>query len=203
MNNLIVGLTGQTGAGKSTVAGFALAMGCRIIDCDLVAREALSPGSDCLKRLSELFGSDIIDENGCCRRSLLAERAFSDKKKTELLNSVTHPWIIRRSQEYIEKYSMDFDGVIILDAPLLYESGGDVLCSKVIAVTAPLDVRLERIMNRDGISREHAMLRINAQKDDEFYTSRADYVVDGSQGLEQVGESIRSIFQKINGRGVK
>ena len=203
MNNLIVGLTGQTGAGKSTVAGFALAMGCRIIDCDLVAREALSPGSDCLKRLSELFGSDIIDENGCCRRSLLAERAFSDKKKTELLNSVTHPWIIRRSQEYIEKYSMDFDGVIILDAPLLYESGGDVLCSKVIAVTAPLDVRLERIMNRDGISREHAMLRINAQKDDEFYTSRADYVVDGSQGLEQVGESIRSIFQKINGRGAK
>ena len=149
MNNLIVGLTGQTGAGKSTVAGFALAMGCRIIDCDLVAREALSPGSDCLKRLSELFGSDIIDENGCCRRSLLAERAFSDKKKTELLNSVTHPWIIRRSQEYIEKYSMDFDGVIILDAPLLYESGGDILCSKVIAVTAPLDVRLERIMNRD------------------------------------------------------
>ena len=197
MKSIVVGLTGQTGAGKSTVASFAKAMGCRIVDCDAVAREALSPGSDCLKRVAELFGDDIIDDMGGCRRTLLAERAFADKEKTELLNNVTHPWIIRRSQEYIEKYRAASDGLIIFDAPLLYESGGDALCSKVIAVTAPLNVRLERIMNRDGISREYAMLRINAQKDDEFYTSRADYVIDGSESLDEVKERLINIFKEI------
>ena len=202
MKSIVVGLTGQTGAGKSTVASFAEAMGCRIVNCYTVAREAHSPGSDCLKRVAELFGSDIIDDMGCCRRTLLAERAFADKEKTELLNSVTHPWIIRRSQEYIEQYSIDFDGMVILDAPLLYESGGDALCVRVIAVTAPIDVRLARIMNRDGISREHAMLRINAQKDDEYYTSKADYIIDGSKSLDEVEDSLKKILEAIKANEV-
>ena len=194
---MVIGLTGQTGAGKSTVARLAAEMSCCVVDCDAVAREALSPGSDCLKRLAELFGCDIINEDGSCRRRLLASRAFADKEKTALLNSITHPWIIQRSSEYIEQYRQKSDAPIIFDAPLLYESGGDALCDCVIAVIAPLDVRLDRIMKRDGITREEAMLRINAQQDDEFYISRADHIIDGSEPLAQVRKKLIKLLEEI------
>ena len=104
MKKIIVGLTGQTGAGKTTVCDYAGTLGCAVVNADRVAREALSPGSDCLKKLANFFGYDIIDEDGNCKRSLLAQRAFSSREKTDLLNSITHPWIMRKSREYIRNY---------------------------------------------------------------------------------------------------
>lgn len=195
MKNRVIGLTGQTGAGKSTVAGFAKALGCRIIDADLVAREALESGSECLKELSVHFGSDILDKDGSCRRDVLARRAFSSRKNTELLNKTTHPWIIRRIKEYIEKSVTD--GLVIIDAPLLFESGADSLCGCVIAVTAPEQLRLERIMKRDGIPREDALLRIGAQQEELYYTSRADYIINGSEPEEKVKKHTEEIISKL------
>ena len=199
MKNRVIGLTGQTGAGKSTVAGFAKALGCRIIDADLVAREALESGSECLKELSRLFGSDILDENGCCRRDVLARRAFSGRENTELLNKTTHPWIIRRIKEYIE--NSGHEGLVVIDAPLLFESGADGLCGCVIAVTAPERLRLDRIMKRDGISSEDALLRMRAQHEDEFYTSRAEYIINGSAPEEEVKKQTEEIIRQLLQRG--
>ena len=108
--------------------------GCYIIDADTVAREALAKGSDCLQTLAEYFGYDIIDQDGQCNRRLLAQRAFADAEKTALLNKTTHPWIKRRIEEYITIYRRISEGYIVIDAPLLYESGCDRLCDKVIAV---------------------------------------------------------------------
>ena len=198
VKNRVIGLTGQTGAGKSTVARLAEEMSCRVVDCDRIAGEALSPGSDCLKRLADCFGCDIIDSEGRCIRKLLAERAFASRERTDLLNRITHPWIIRRSEEYIERYKAEREGIIILDAALLYESGGDRLCDSVIAVIAPVELRLDRIMRRDGITRDEAMQRIRVQHEDGFYTSRADYVINGAQDLSLVEKELRNILKKID-----
>lgn len=191
MKNRVIGLTGQTGAGKSTVAGMLESLGCRIINADAVAREATAKGSECLKRLAEYFGNDIIDSNGNCVRKLLAQRAFSSRENTEILNSITHPMIIGRISEYIEMCGEDEN--VVIDAPQLFESGCDKLCDKVIAVTAPKDVRLQRIIMRDDISEQYALLRINAQHDEEYYTSRADFVIDGSMSIDDVGRKVKII----------
>ncbi len=188
----VIGLTGATGSGKSTAALTAKAWGCYVIDADQVAREALAKGSACLKALAEVFGQDILNEDGTCRRRVLAQRAFADKQQTERLNRLTHPWIIRRIEEYIEVYRQKGDGWILLDAPLLYESGGDRLCDKVIAMTAPQEIRLERIQQRDGLTREEALQRMRAQPEDTFYTSRADAVIDGSQPLAVVQHTVQA-----------
>ncbi len=203
MNNIIVGLTGQTGAGKSTVSGFLREQGCNIINADLVAREALAVGSDVLKRLALIFGSDIIDKDGSCRRRLLAQRAFSSEENTEILNKITHPWIKARIEEYIEMYKKSNDSVIVIDAPQLFESGCDSVCDKVIAVIAPQSIRLERIIRRDSLSISEAQLRINAQHSQEYYTRKSDFIIDGSLPLEEVRSVIAGLIRELSAlRGV-
>ena len=202
MKSKVIGLTGQTGAGKSTVSAMAESYGCHIINADKVAREATAKNSECLKRLAEFFGNDIIDSNGECVRKLLAQRAFSSRENTDMLNSITHPMIIRRISEYIGMYGED--ETVIIDAPQLFESGGDNLCSVIIAVTAPKEVRLNRITERDGITREQALMRMNVQKDEYFYTERADYVIDGGKPMKDVEAAAEAVLEKIrDGAGGK
>ena len=197
MKTLVIGLTGQTGAGKTTISEYAKALGCAVVNADSVSREALSKGSDCLKKLAESFGYDIIDVDGLCKRGLLAERAFSSREKTDLLNSITHPWIIDRCREYIEELMhKDYD-VILFDAPQLFESGGDKLCDFVITVIADKDIRLDRRTERDGISKKDAALRIDAQHSEEYYTKRSDYTIDGGKSVGIVKDDFKNILQHI------
>ncbi len=195
MKSKIIGLTGQTGAGKSTVAEFARELSCEIINADLVAREALQKGSSCLKKLADIFGYDIIDSNGECKRAVLARKAFSSRENTDQLNKITHPWIMRRISEYIEMYGDD--KIIILDAPQLFESGGNKICDKVIVVVADENVRLQRITERDGLSYEDAVLRIRAQHDENYYTSRADFVINGMSDIDSVRKQTENIINSL------
>lgn len=197
MNSVVVGLTGQTGAGKSTVSEFMKKLSCKIISADAVAREATSAGSECLKRLAEHFGYDIIDKDGNCNRKLLAKKAFSSRENTDILDSITHPWILNRTEEYISHCKADNCGIIVFDAPQLFESGGERLCNCIVAVTAPMKIRLERIIRRDGITEQEAMMRINAQFDEAYYTSRADYIIDGSAEIKQVEHKVWQIISEI------
>lgn len=194
---IVIGLTGQTGAGKTTAAAILSELGCAVINADSVAREAMAAGSDCLKRAAEQFGEDIILPDGECDRPLLARRAFADSESTKRLNAITHPWIIDRTREYIEELSHNNIRAIIFDASQLYESGGDSLCDAVIAVTAPEGVRLKRIMNRDRITEEAARRRMSAQNSEDYYSGRADFVIDGSLPLEEVREGVRRAFVKL------
>ncbi|MGN0470032.1 MAG: dephospho-CoA kinase [Acutalibacteraceae bacterium] len=201
MNSIVLGLTGQTGAGKSTVSEFMKNLGCTVISADKIAREATQTGSECLKRLADCFGYDIINNDGSCNRKRLAQKAFSSRKSTDLLNGITHPWILRRTAEYISECKSNGSDIIIFDAPQLFESGGEKMCDIVVSVTAPTEIRLSRIMNRDGINKDEALLRINAQFDESYYTSGADYVIDGSQPLEQVKEQVTGIIAEIRKAG--
>ncbi len=181
---IVVGITGQTGAGKSTICSILKEKGAAVIDADRVAREIVKPGSPALKELAEIFGADIIDENGVLIRRRLAERAFADRKSTDRLNAVTHPYIISKTKEYIENFRNKHYNVIVFDAPQLFESGGDAMCDRIIAVTAPEEIRKKRIMERDKLDEKQAVLRIKAQHDVSYYTSRADIIIEGTLSRE-------------------
>ena len=173
----IIGLTGLTGAGKSTVAQKLMAYGCYHIDADKVAREVINNNEIVKNKLKERFGSDVINTDGTTNRPLLASRAFADEQSTLDLNDITHPAIIEEIKSIIKDMEeVGYRGVII-DAIALFESGLADLCNFNVAVVAPKEIRLERIMKRDNITEEKALERINAQKDESFFTSRADFVL--------------------------
>lgn len=173
----LVGLTGPTGSGKGYVSDCLKKLGCYISDTDLIAREITMKGSPFLNILAENFGSDIIDENGELKRKLLAERAFKNKESQLLLNSLTHPEIIRISRERCIDALDSGAAAAVIDAPLLFECGADKFCDTVIAVTAPKEVRLQRIMQRDSITEEQANARMAVQHDESFYTEKSEFTV--------------------------
>ncbi len=173
----IIGLTGLTGAGKSTVAQKLMAYGCYHIDADKVAREVINNNENVKNKLKERFGEDVINADGTTNRPLLASRAFASEENTNALNEITHPAVTEEIQSIIKDMNeVGYRGVII-DAIALFESGEDKLCDFTVAVVAPKDIRLERIMKRDNITEEKALERINAQKDESFFTKQADFVL--------------------------
>ncbi len=165
----LIGLTGQTGAGKGYIGKRLADSGVNIIDADLYAKKITEKNSSVFSALQAEFGEDIII-NGELNRRLLAERAFCSSEKTQRLNEIMHPAILKACIENAE-----FPAVF--DAPLLFECGGEKHCTCVLAVTAPKDIRLQRIMKRDGITKAEAELRMNAQKSEEFYKEKADFTV--------------------------
>ncbi|MBO5064982.1 MAG: dephospho-CoA kinase [Clostridia bacterium] len=171
----LVGLTGKTGAGKSTVSEYFSKKGAYIIDGDIVAREVLRADENLITRLCDAFG-DILNEDGTLNRKKLASLAFSSAENTEKLNSVMHPAINNLIKIRAEKAFENHD-VVIVDAAAIIESGFADDCDVLVVVHAPFSVRKKRIIKRDSLSEKDALIRMNGQKDDDFYLSRADFVV--------------------------
>lgn len=179
----VVGLTGQTGAGKSTVSARLAARGCAVIDCDAVTRDPALYGGECLAELQKAFGRDIMRPDGTLDRRLLARRAFADDESTQTLNRITHPVIFSRLRAEIAARKAAGARVIVLDAPTLFEAGAERLCRRVVSVLADRAVRKARILQRDGITGEEAERRMRAQQADGFYASRSDYVLDNTASV--------------------
>ena len=173
----VFGLTGKTGAGKSSVAKILAENGFSVIDGDEIAREIVAKGSPVLKKLSDSFGEDIIFPDGSLDRKKLASRAFADERSRKELNAITHGEIDRVIRERLEESEKNGFGAAVIDAAALLESPSRELCEKMIVVFAERETRLKRILERDGISEEEALRRMNAQKSDEYYLSNADFVI--------------------------
>ncbi len=171
----LVGLTGKTGAGKSTVSAYLKDRGAYIIDGDIVARKVLVDNIDLLNKLSEEFGAEILNPDRTLNRLALAKKAFSTPERTEKLNSIMHPAINEFIFEEAEKAFSDYD-VVIVDAAAIIESGFTEKSDYLIVVHAPVGIRKERIIKRDGLTQADAEVRIKGQKEDEFYLSKADFV---------------------------
>lgn len=169
-----LGLTGPTGAGKSTVACLLEQNGIPLVDADAIARTVTEKGSPVLSALADTFGKDILFPDGSLDRRALAAVAFSSKENTEKLNAVTHPAILARIRRALADATGD---AVVLDAPLLFETGLDALCDHTVAIVADEAVRLARITARDGISEEAAKKRIAVQPDTAFYAARADILL--------------------------
>lgn len=174
---LVVGLTGPMGSGKSAVADVFVKNGFKLIDADKIAREVVEKGSETLEKLAKAFGDDVINPDGTLNRKLISKKAFSSVDTTELLNSITHPAIVSLVKKRIAEFESSGYSKIIYDAPLLFESGTDKLCDKIVCVIAPKEQRTERVKLRDNMAYTDIESRMNAQHDDSFYTKKSDFVI--------------------------
>ena len=188
---IVIGLTGPTGAGKSSVAKELAALGCAVVDCDRIARQVTDSCAPCLQSLAEEFGSDILQE-GVLNRKLLAARAFASPEKTRKLNELTHPWILGETKAQIQAALDAGKPFVVVDAPLLFEAGVDALCDEIVAVTVPFEKRLQRIMKRDHISEELARARMAAQHPESWYEERAGKVISGRLDDETLRSELKA-----------
>ncbi len=172
----LIGVCGQTGAGKSTVCAYLKKLGAEIIDTDRIAREVVSPGSPVLPALAEAFGGDILLPDGTLDRKTLAARAFSSPDAAERLSAITHPAICEIALGRAEAAVAAGKNAVI-DAPLLFTAGLDAHCAVTVKVTAPENVRLARILARDGISEAEAKKRMAAQAAEDALSDRADCIL--------------------------
>lgn len=176
----IVGLTGQTGAGKSTVGQLFAERGIPSIDCDRLAREVVEPGTPCLAALAAEFGAGILREDGSLDRRALGRIVFSDAARLARLDELIFPAIRECLQTRLAAMEAAGERCVLLDAPTLFESGVDALCGTVLSVTAGVELRLERICARDGIPPEDARRRMASQHTEEWFRAHSDFVLTNS-----------------------
>lgn len=193
----IIGLTGGIGSGKSTVARIWQGCGAIVIDADAIARVLMEPGSTVLEEVSQAFGRDLLDAEGKLRRAELAARAFISEEKTAQLNSITHPAIRRQIVRGIERARVEGVQVLVLDHPLLLESGMSDLVDDVVVVDVPVELRVRRLVNWRGLKEEDARHRIRRQMSDEDRRMEADYVIDNSGSRDVLERLARELWQRF------
>ena len=191
----IIGLTGPTGAGKSSLRQVAENFGAAFIDCDTVVHSLFETDADCIKAVAAAFGEDTI-ENGRVNRKALAQKAFASNEATQLLNETVFPFVTYAILREIEAKK---EQIVILDAPTLYESGIDEICCLTLAVLAEKETRTQRIKARDNLSDEAAELRLTAGKDDEFYLNKAQKIIYNNNDIEALQNDFFAILQDFKG----
>lgn len=159
----IIALTGGIACGKTTLANMLRELGAPVIDADAISRSLTAPGGKALPALREAFGGEVFQDGQTLNRAALAARVFQDPERLRKLNAVTHPLIIERMQSEIERCRKSGAPVVVLDVPLLFETGLDRLADETVCVSAPLPVQLKRLMTRNGLTEEQAMRRIQSQ----------------------------------------
>ena len=189
--SFVVGLTGPTGAGKSSVIQVAEGLGFKAIDCDKFARIAVEKGSAGLEDIVNVFGKEVLNDDGTLNRAALATVAFATSEKTELLNKTLLPHIVKLINAEINA------PLVLLDAPTLFESGADSLCDEVVVILSDEKTRKKRIMERDGIDEAAASLRIKAGKDDNFYIEKTNNIVYNDCELSVLNLKIQKILTKL------
>ena len=194
----VIGLCGGSGSGKGTLAAMLSEGGFLHIDADAVYHEITSGDSPCLRAMTEAFGRDIISPSGALDRRALASVVFADgaKEKLSLLNTISHRYVLDEIRQRIVSAEGKYIGAIV-DAPLLFESGFNTECDIIISVIAPRDVRISRISERDGISKEAAQRRINAQLDDEFLRLHSDIIITNDKDTAALYEQAQALINRL------
>ena len=184
---MIYGLTGGIGSGKTTVAAILRDKGYTVLDADEIGREVTAKDEPLLRLLVRDFGIDIIREDGSLDRKLLAEKAFNDKRKMHRLNELVQTAILCRAVEKFHKLSLsDYNKVMFFDVPLLFEAGWDRYMQQIWLVTAPEDVRIQRVEIRDGLTEEEIRERIRYQMSEEEKMERADVIIHNDEGMAKL-----------------
>ena len=184
---MIIGLTGGIGSGKSTVAEVLSEYGYRIVDADKISREVTQKGSPALLELAEVFGSDIILDDGSLDRRLLRERAFNEEGGTEALQRIVTDRIIDITKERLK-------GNCVLDAPTLLENGLQDLVDIVVVVTARKETRIKRVMTRDGVSRKQVLAVMDKQMTDREKVKFADIVIKNNGTKEELKRTVTDLI---------
>ncbi len=193
----VIGLTGQSGAGKTTVSRVFSQNGFAVIDADIISREVTEKGQPCLTELSEAFGSDIINSDGTLNRKRLGSIVFSDREKLRQLNGIIYPYIIYRIISRIDELSEEGRELILLDAPTLFEANADDLCDLIISVTADESIRMSRIIARDNITPEAAKKRFESQYSEHFFVNHSDFVIINNKTPDVLAAKAEEVAGKI------
>ena len=191
----IIGLTGQSGAGKSTVRGVFEQNGFAVIDCDEAARKIASK-SAFLNEVSERFGKDILNADGTLDRVKTASIIYNDKEKYAEYCGIIFPYITYDIMRQIERSDKD----VLLDAPTLFEAGIDGLCTEIISVTADIGLCAERISKRDKITLEKAKERLSSQHGADFFREHSDFVIENNGSQKELYDKAQAIIGKMKGK---
>ncbi|PFH91202.1 dephospho-CoA kinase [Bacillus sp. AFS088145] len=193
----IFGLTGSIASGKSTVSNFLKELNVPIVDADVIAKEVVEMGQPAYKKIVEAFGSEILLDSGEINRPFLGSIIFNSKEKRLQLNEIVHPEVRREMKEQADRYIKQGEPLVILDIPLLYEGNSIELVEKVIVVTVSEENQLKRLMNRNGLSKEDALLRIASQIPVKEKAARADYVINNNGSFEDTKRQVKDLLNKI------
>ncbi|WP_222862873.1 dephospho-CoA kinase [Geothermobacter ehrlichii] len=194
---MILGITGNIASGKSRVAARMVELGAVALSADQLAREAVGPGSDTLTKLVAVFGDAILAADGSLDRPRLAEIVFADAEARKRLEAITHPAIARLAEERLRRLRQEGHRLVVYEAPLLFEAGAEGRVDRVLVVLAATEVRLARLMARDGLEREAALSRIRAQMPQEEKAARADYVIDNSGDWEDCRRQVDDLYRRL------
>jgi len=195
---LKVGLTGSIAVGKSFVLGVLAELGCRVLDADVTAREVVAPGSPGLQAVVAAFGKQMLTTDGSLDRSKLGSIVFVNEEKRLQLNSILHPFIIAAQDGRMREWeSQDPNGMAVVDAALMIESGAYRRFDKLIVVHCRPEVQLQRLMSRDGLDREQAEQRIASQMPQEEKKKFADFLIDTSDGFESARQQAEAVFRQL------
>lgn len=195
----VIGLTGGIATGKSTVARFFTERGIPVIDADQLARDAVLPGTPALMKIVSLFGREILTHDGLLDRKLLGTIIFSDPEKRRQLEDILHPEIRKRAEEHIAQAAADGHKRLIYMAPLLIEAGATDRVDDIWVVTVRPGVQLERLMRRDGISREQAQQLVDSQMPLSKKERYGSVVIDNSGSEAETRTALESAWANETG----
>ena len=196
---IIAGLTGGIASGKSTVSGILADAGASIIDADKIAREVVRPGTPAHEDIASCFGLGILGADGKIDRQRLGDIIFNDPSKKARLDAIVHPWVHRRIEEKIAEISIAVpEAVVILDVPLLLETGVNRNLAELIVVYVPEALQIQRLMARDQIDAAAALARIRSQMPIEQKRRMATIVIDNSGSLADTRTQSLKIFTHLS-----
>lgn len=198
-----MGLTGGIASGKSVVAARLAEHGAVVVDADRIAREVVEPGTPALQRIADEFGSGVIAPDGSLDRAALGAIVFADEGKRSILNSITHPAILELSRRrFAEAGAADPDAVVVYDVPLLSEARGKAEFDVVVVVSAPEEVRIERMVSLRGMSRAEAENRIRSQVPEAERRGLADIIIESGGTLEETLAQADAVWEELAQRAV-
>jgi dephospho-CoA kinase len=194
----LVGLTGGIASGKSTVGRQLVELGCRLVDADVLAREVVAPGAPAWRAIVEEFGREVIGADDQLDRKRLGAVVFADPARRKTLEAITHPAITARRQAILDAWAAEgFDGLVVLDIPLLVEIGAAAHVDRVVLVYTEREVQLDRLMARDGFDRTEAERRVASQMPLAEKVRHAHYVIDSSGTREETGAQVRAVHAAL------
>ena len=193
----LIGLTGNIASGKSTVARLLAERGAVIVDADMLAREAVQPGTPALRAIQERWGAEVIAPDGTLDRDELRQVVFAERGQLEALNGIVHPEVERLRDERIAAARAEGAELVVCDIPLLFEKHLADRFEAIVLVDAPRPVRLERLVRERGLNEAEAMNMIAAQMPAELKRARADFVIDNTGTLEVLAARVDEVWQAL------
>ena len=190
----VVGLTGGIGCGKSEAAAYLRTLGAAHVDADEISHALTAPGGEALPEIRRVFGDAVFYVDGTLDRAMLAREVFANEPARRALEGIIHPLVQRNMLLQMDEAARAGAKVVILDVPLLFETGMDALCDETWALYVDREKQIERIMARDGLSAEQAQARIDSQMSVEARNARATFAVNTDQPLEKTREKLAALY---------